>query len=354
MKNIYLQIAGTLPEKSGLVLATVTGTQGSTPQKPGSSALFESSALIAGTVGGGIVESEVQKFAGKCAVTKKSVYRTYNMDSDVTSGECPVCGGLISILIDAYPLSSRDVFGKMQDSLESGIPGVLITGITPVGDSEVTISRYWATGESDAFLPDQFKETIIQEVQGMLSARTGYQELNLRLPGEKVSTKFFLEPVFPLPRLVIAGAGHVGRALSHAGKLLDFEVIVIDDREEFANPHNLPDADHIILHDITESMREIRKDINTYIVIVTRGHSHDADALRQCIRSEAGYIGMMGSKSKVAKVHDDFIRNNWATEEEWQKVYTPVGLAIGSTTVEEIAVSIAAQLIQRRSANLKR
>jgi len=356
MKNIYLQIAEAQTVTSGLVLATVTTSEGSTPQKPGSSALFSDGVLIAGTVGGGLVENHVQKFAGRCVQTRKSAYRTYNMDSDLIEGECPVCGGIISVLIDANPLAGMEVFKKMKESLDLGLPGVLITEVIPLGEDEVSISRYWAAAGSMPLLPDAVQSSIQDEVADLLSSRkpSGYREMAIHDAGRSADIKFFLEPVFPLPRLVIAGAGHVGKALSHAGKLLDFEVIVIDDREEFANPQNLPDADQIIPQDITASMRAIRKDINTYIVIVTRGHSHDADALQQCIRSDAGYIGMMGSKSKVSKVHDDFIRNGWATEEEWNRVYTPIGLPIGSTTVEEIAVSIAAQLVQARSNNHKR
>jgi len=87
---------------------------------------------------------------------------------------------------------------------------------------------------------------------------------------------------------------------------------------------------------------------DTYIVIVTRGHSHDAEALRPCIGSDASYVGMMGSRIKVAKMHEEFITNGWATEEQWKKICTPVGIDIGSQTVEEIAVSIAAQLIVYR------
>jgi xanthine dehydrogenase accessory factor len=212
------------------------------------------------------------------------------------------------------------------------------------------IRRYWTTIGSEIQLPNHFKERIIHEVESILSSpgSTGYRELDLPVPGEKQSTRFFLEPVFPLPGLVIAGAGHIGRALSHLGRLLDFEVTVIDDRKEYANPENLPDADHIIVEDIGEAMTKIQKDDNTFIAIVTRGHDHDADALKQCIGSAAAYVGMMGSKSKVAKMFKEFIKNSWATEAQWQEICTPIGLEIGSKTIEEIAVSIAAQLVQAR------
>jgi len=350
MKNIYLQIIEPEQQSQGLVLATVTASRGSTPQKPGCSALFVQNTLIAGTVGGGIVESKIQEYAGKCSSTKESAYLHFSMDNDIEMKEEAVCGGTISILVDADPHGSLLVFQEMRQSLASGKPGVLLTQITAWGDPHVLIKRYWATGDSDLPLPDHFKAIIMQDVSNLLSSPDSavYKELDLPVPGEKQTAKFFLEPVMPLPRLVIAGAGHIGRALSHLGRLLDFEVTVIDDRKEYANPANLPDADHIIMKDIGEAMKEEKKDNNTYIAIVTRGHSHDADALKPCIGSAAAYVGMMGSKKKVAKMHEEFIKNKWATEEQWQEICTPIGIEIGSTTIEEIAVSIAAQLVQTR------
>jgi xanthine dehydrogenase accessory factor len=157
-----------------------------------------------------------------------------------------------------------------------------------------------------------------------------------------------MEPVFPLPRLIIAGAGHIGKALSHLGCLLDFEVTVIDSRLEFANNSRLPDADYIITGNIGELLKKQHKDRNTYIVIVTRGHSDDAEALSACIGSPAAYIGMIGSKPKVALMKKKFIEEGLASEAEWSSIHTPIGLDIGSKTVNEIAVSIAAQLVKLR------
>jgi xanthine dehydrogenase accessory factor len=350
MKNIYLQITEPEQQSQGLVLATVTASRGSTPQKPGCSALFVHNSLIAGTVGGGIVESKVQEYAGKCSLTKESAYLHFSLDSDIEMKEEAVCGGTISILVDADPLEKLPVFKDMRTSLESGKPGVLLTKVTAWGDPHVLVMRYWVAMDTDLPLPDHFRGIIMQEVSNILTSPAGavYKELDLPVPGEKQTAKFFLEPVMPLPRLVIAGAGHIGRALSHLGRLLDFDVTVIDDRKEYANPANLPDADHIIVKDIGEAMREIRKDNNTYVTIVTRGHSHDADALKPCIGAPTAYVGMMGSKKKVAKMHEEFIKNKWVTEEEWQKINTPIGLEIGSKTIEEIAVSIAAELVLRR------
>jgi xanthine dehydrogenase accessory factor len=355
MKNIYLNITGPEQQSQGLVLATVTASRGSTPQKPGCSALFAQNTLIAGTVGGGIVESKVQEYAGKSALTKESAYLHFSLDSDIDMKEEAVCGGTISILVDADPLASLPVFSEMRKSLASGKPGVLLSRVTAWGDPHVMIMRHWVTMDTDLPLPEHFRATIMDEVRNLLASAAGavYKELDLPVPGEQQTAKFFLEPVTPLPRLVIAGAGHIGRALSHLGRLLDFEVTVIDDRKEYANPANLPDADRIIVEAIGEAMRKEKKDNNTYIAIVTRGHSHDADALRPCIGSAAAYVGMMGSKKKVAKMHEDFMKNKWATEEQWQKIFTPIGLEIGSKTIEEIVVSIAAQLILVRTKSIR-
>ena len=175
--------------------------------------------------------------------------------------------------------------------------------------------------------------------------------MELESQEKKTPSLILLEPVFPLPKLVIAGAGHIGKSLSCLGRMLDFEVTVIDDRNEYANQENLPDADHIIVNDIGQAIKEMDIEENTFIVIVTRGHSDDAEALKACIGSRASYIGMIGSKVKVAKMHAEFISEEWATEEQWSSIYTPIGLDIGSKTVEEIAVSIAAQLVLVRNDN---
>jgi len=351
LKNIYLEILNLQPSADRLVLATVTSTTGSTPQKPGSSALFNGSKLIFGTVGGGVVENQVQILAEKSSVTKKSGYLHFNLNKDTSYKEEAICGGKISVLVDANPLNNLNVFREISKSMSSRIPGILITMVTNVRETEVLINRYWMTVDMKPGLPVEFMEKIEPEVIQMLSNPDNYdfRKMELTISGEEPSATFFLEPVFPLKHLVIAGAGHIGKVMSHLGKLLGFEVTVIDDRKEFANAGNLPDADHIIVKDIGKVMHEIEKNNDTYIVIVTRGHSNDAEALKPCIGSGAAYVGMIGSRAKTAKMYKDFVKNKWATEEQWGRIFTPIGLEIGSKTVEEIGISIAAQLVMIRN-----
>jgi len=155
-----------------------------------------------------------------------------------------------------------------------------------------------------------------------------------------------LERILPKPSLIIAGAGHIGHSLAHLGKFLGFDVVVWDDRPEYANQNMFPDADVVLSGTVDESLGQIPVQDDSYLVIVTRGHKSDADVLRKFITSNAAYIGMIGSKAKVTQMKALFLENAWATPEQWSRIYTPVGLDIGAQTVEEIAISIAAQLVK--------
>jgi xanthine dehydrogenase accessory factor len=253
--------------------------------------------------------------------------------------------------MDANPEKWLPVFEEIKESMAERIPGILITMVTVLGEDKVIVDRYWMTNMKKPSLDSRYLNRIEPEVKNILAAADpeNFKQMKIALPGKKQLTLFLLEPIFPLPQLYIAGAGHIGKALSHLGKMLDFEVTIIDDRQEYANSDNLPDADHVIVQDIGEAVEKIEKKHDTFIVIVTRGHNDDAKALKPCIGSDAGYVGMIGSKGKVAKMHAEFIQQGWAGEEQWNRIYTPIGLEIRSKTVEEIAISIAAQLVQVRN-----
>jgi xanthine dehydrogenase accessory factor len=346
MKNIYLQISDQNNDPP-LVLATVTRTVGSTPQKPGSSALFGKKGLIAGTVGGGIVEGKVTEIARTAGLSGESGLFHFNLANDISNTGDAICGGQITVLVDANLNNSIQVFEQVKLSVANRIPGVLITMITAFTEKIVLINRYWISESFKPSLPAEFMKKIEPVAEGLISASdpSGYKEIELLIPGEEPVSTFFLEPVFPPERLIIAGAGHIGKALSHLGSMLGFDITVIDDRQELANSDNLPDADHIIVKDIGTAMNELEKSNDTYVVIVTRGHKDDACALKPCFGSDLAYTGMIGSKKKIAAMRTHFIENGWASSEQWDKIYAPVGLDIKSQTVEEIAVSIAAQLI---------
>lgn len=351
MRNIYLKIPELQSVSPDLVLATVTGNVGSTPQKPGSSALFSSRGLITGTVGGGIVEGKVKELSVLGSRTKKSGYLHLSLDKDISNREDAICGGHISILIDAKPEEHLHVFREIIKSIDRKVPGVLITKVVEKKDQEVEIERFWMTKTDKQAFPEMLAVKIQKALTEILASgdRDDYRQVEFSSSDAEPGAVFLLEPIFPLPQLIIAGAGHIGKSLSHLGKMLDFEVTVTDDRQEYANPENLPEADHIIVGDVGDVIDKVEKGPDTYIVIVTRGHKDDAGALKPCLVSDASYIGMIGSKGKVAKMHSEFITRGWATEEQWSRIHAPIGLDIKSKTVEEIAVSIAAEIIKVRN-----
>lgn len=351
MKNLYLQILDQQSNNSQLVLATVTRTHGSTPQKPGSSALFGKKGLISGTIGGGIVEGKIQKAAPDAILLKESGLFHFNLDNDISKTEEAICGGQISVLVDANLNNSISVFEQIKQSMVKRIPGVLISLVTTITEKTVLINRFWMSETYKPPIPFRFIGKIEPVVMSMLlpGNMSDYREMEFTIPEEDYSPIVFLETVFPPPKLVIAGAGHIGKALAHLGKMLDFEVTIIDNRPEYADSENIPDADHIIVKDIGEAMEQLKKTDDTYVVIVTRGHKDDAAAMKPCIGADLAYSGMIGSKNKIAAMRLNFIEHGWATTKQWDAIHAPVGLDIKSQTVEEIAVSIAAQLILVRN-----
>ena len=333
---------GALENGRNPVLATVVATRGSAPQVPGASALFSGKGLLTGTLGGGIMEGDATRRASEIRGTKTALLYGFDLDADFSSAEGAICGGSASLLLDADPGKCLQAFRELGNDLAKGTPGVLVTLIR--GTDRVELLRFWA-GKGKTLDPGLAGDWEALEAEIAGCAESGTCRYLLHPDGRSA----FLEPVEPLPRLIIAGAGHIGRALAHLGNLLDFEVSVLDDRKEYANAVNIPEADRLVVKPVGKAMGELMPSPDTYIVIVTRGHRDDTEALRACIGWEVPYIGMIGSRNKVRTMRENFLSRNWATPALFDRVNAPVGLEIGSKTVQEIAVSIAAQLIQARS-----
>jgi len=157
----------------------------------------------------------------------------------------------------------------------------------------------------------------------------------------------YVEPVIPDPVLVILGAGHVGKALAKAARFSGFRVTVCDDRSEHANRENIPDAHEIVVHDFADIFSRLVIPENAYIVVATRGHNHDLAAVKASLGSKARYIGLLGSRRKKALLFRALGEAGFSPE-EISRVHIPVGLPINSVTPEEIAISIVAQVIQKR------
>lgn len=156
--------------------------------------------------------------------------------------------------------------------------------------------------------------------------------------------KVFIKTFIPCNKLLIVGAGHVGQSIFKLAQLLNFHTVVFDDRKEFANEDNFPKANEIIVGDIKENLLKYPIDNNTYLVIVTRGHNFDEEALEAVIHSKGKYIGMIGSKNKVRTIMNN-LRNKGIDEESLNKVYSPVGIKLGGDTPMEVAFSIMSEIL---------
>ena len=157
----------------------------------------------------------------------------------------------------------------------------------------------------------------------------------------------YIEPVEPAPQLYIIGAGHVGHQLGQVAGTVGFRIHVLDDREKFANADRFPAADEIIVDSIPDWLHKAEIPASAYVVVVTRGHQHDLDALRSLAARDLRYIGLIGSKAKVKKIYDALVEEGMPVE-CLSRIHAPIGLDIGAISPEEIAISILAELIAAR------
>ncbi len=161
----------------------------------------------------------------------------------------------------------------------------------------------------------------------------------------------YIEPVIPRHHLVILGGGHVGKALTAVARLSGFRTTVVDDRAEYANREYLPDAHDVVVSDFRTAFSAVHAGSDAYVVIATRGHNHDLDALKAALGTDARYISLVGSRRKRAVLFR-MLRDEGLPDSDIKRVITPAGLSIGSVTPEEIAISIMAQIIQQRRGNV--
>ncbi|MHB0876634.1 MAG: XdhC family protein [Anaerolineae bacterium] len=164
-------------------------------------------------------------------------------------------------------------------------------------------------------------------------------------PGAEIEV--FVEAILPPPALLIVGAGHIAQPLAQLGKVAGFRVTVLDDRAEFASRERFPGADRIVAGAYGVELARLPVTPNTYVVLVTRGHVQDEEALRQVITAGAGYLGMIGSSRRVSGVLHRMAEMG-VPQEAIDRVYSPIGLDIGAETPEEIAVSIMAEIVNVR------
>ena len=327
-----MKIAEFLRAGKKFALAVVMKDVGSTPRKAGTKAIIDEEGSIWGTIGGGLLESDARKMGMEAIQSGKSKVFDFKFAGTSAAEDKPVCGGNMRILIDPQADEFRDDYLKVAEALEQRRRGVVLRVLE--GNK---CAVYWVV--PDIF--DSAVDPISTAVRrAALEQSTDYFESS--------EHEGIAEALQPNARLLISGGGHVGQALARAAHLVGFEVVVIEDREEFSDPSLFGEGIQCRRGPFREALFEFPIDQDTYIALVGRGHIVDSKALLSCLNSPAAYIGMMGSRRKVALVKKEFIDGMLIDEEGWKKIHAPIGLDIDAETVPEIAASIVAELIEVR------
>ena len=330
--NIYQIIKEHIDSKKVGVLATVISRTGSAPRDVGARMFVAGDGSSYGTVGGGVLELQVQAEAMRVQGKNVSSIFHVRMDAKTVEAEGMICGGNVDVLIEPVTGSQGEVYGRLAEMNKKGRKGVVVTGLGREVFTKTLI-------EDNLFIAgDPIDEVLAEKYLRLLD------DERIVVSDEG---KFIVEPVVPRIQLYIFGAGHVSQYIARMAKMVNFYVVVIDDREEFANPDRFPDADEILVSNFTGAFSSISFTGSEFIVIVTRGHSHDADVLRAALSEKTRYVGMIGSKRKV-KIIFDAMREYGFGDDAISRVHAPIGLPINAETPQEIAVSIVSQLIQIR------
>lgn len=290
-----------------------------------------------GTLGGGCVEAEVKRRAIAVLRNGQRELVSFQLDNDYGWDDGLICGGRMSMLVD--PVRPGDDISYFQTF------AACLANDQPCTEA-IVIEEPRA---GDRFLLDPTGKVFATR------AATDPPEsvtVNVRDVASR-PRPYVAEGVSYLPhaercRLVIVGAGHIGQKVAELATEVGFRVWVSDDRDDYCSADRFPDVEKLIVGPIETTTAELQIDAGTFCLIVTRGHNHDEAALMQMVRTQARYVGMIGSRRKIRLIFDD-LRRDGISDETLRRVHAPVGFEIGSQTVPEIAISIVAELIAHRN-----
>jgi xanthine dehydrogenase accessory factor len=344
MRDSIQQLHQFLCDGRDVAYCRLVETRGSTPQKAGALMLVFADGSQAGTLGGGCVEAEVKRRALAVLARGEPEVARFQLDSDYGWDDGLICGGRMQVLIEPLAAGRRyEYFEELGRRLDQG------AGVTEAivfeekqNDLPLTASFLFdAEGRLAAAMhinhPEQAAALVSRSLKTLSDRPRPYAEAGVS----------YL-PALPRCRLVIVGGGHVGKAVGSLAAELDFDVWVIDDREEYVSQERFPLAQRRICGPIDEVLPSLEITPDTYCLIVTRGHNHDEEALYYLADRGARYVGLIGSRRKIKMIFDDLL-NEGISPEALAKVYAPLGVDIGSQTVPEIAVSICAELVAHRN-----
>jgi len=268
------------------------------------------------------------------------------MTGKEVAGTDMICGGNIDVLIQGITpanVEARKVLVSILRLIEEKGEGILAIGPLPLpGQEEKPGMLLFRPGAEsigsigeDKMILDQISSNSKKILSGNITSI---------IPIGTGNRSMLLEPLYSRPTAIVFGGGHISLHLVPLLDNVDFRVVVVDDRSEFANRDRFPRADQVIVSDFEECFKQLEFGPETYCVIVTRGHLHDKTVLGKILSRPSGYVGMIGSRRKRDMIYNTLNEEGFSLE-QLEKVSSPIGLAIGAETPEEIALSIAAEMV---------
>ncbi len=353
MENIYAELARMLAAGDTVAVATIIDVRGSVPREVGAKMLIHPLGKHVGTVGGGCGEGDVIRTALDVLQTGEPTTVHVDLTEDISMQALGVCGGIMDVFVQRAAPATVQMGQDPAGPVLSGRPGPLVAALresmhnrTPValatvisGDGAGKQAVIWLDqpplGELD---PGEAEAHIIDDARAVLRAR---QHKLLKYDGFSV----FVEVQRRAPEMLIVGGGHIALPLAQLASMCDFAVTALDDRPGFVSAERFPTATRRIAGPLRETVASLAMDQDTYIVLVTRGHSHDVECLLEVLDRPVGYIGMIGSQRRVDAVFQLLVEEMGIIAEKLDRVYAPIGIAIGARTPAEIAVCIMAEVI---------
>ncbi len=371
MQNNFNEILQSIEAKTPLIQISIIESQGSTPRTAGTKMLVKKDCSIIGTIGGGLYEAKAIEFSKKILeiqdnIKIKDYILYFNMQEKLIATDMDmICGGELRLLIE-YISPSDDNILIYKTLIENQQENKSLTLITKIDISKkiqknLTYTKQVVKIDNALYSFDKMKKSInlekipqeiLKRLQNNLEKNPSLENKNILLDNYEYCFYTLLKP----HTLHIFGAGHVSCELAKISHYLNFKSFIIDDRKEFVNSERFPNAFVTVLENlhVTTIMNYFTRynlGKSDAIIIVTRGHTNDRDVLMASLHEKVGYLGMIGSHSKRKSIYNYLLKNGYS-EEELATVHSPIGLDIGAQSPQEIAISIAAQLIQWRAGKI--
>lgn len=335
MRHVLDRLIQCLEQGKPAMLAAIVRSSGSAPRTSGARMLVLEDGSLAGSVGGGALEGACQaKAAEMFASGAKFAELEFELHPRSAAEAGMVCGGDVDVLLHRVDCVDLEFFRSLRSEFSRGLRPLLLTFLPQDGKGPRLVHLSPVTGGdvSPAVREELLRKSRKTRVPFQLESEAG---------------TIYVEPLVHPGTVWLVGAGHVALATAKIADFTGFEVVVMDDRAEFASCERYPLAREVrVLESFDNCLDDLG--VDDYVVIVTRGHLHDRDVLAQALRTEAGYVGMIGSRSKREAVYAS-LRAEGFSDADLGRVHNPIGLPIGADTPEEIAISIVGELIQVRA-----